>query len=218
MALLFKTALLLMTVLHSAVVMAWIKPPAFCNGIDCPQFTTICSNSKFEIRNYPVAEWVSISFEGPGTSDFDSATQHGFDALFDYITGANAAGAKIDMTAPVKTRVIPGRGPNCNTTFTVSFFVPFKYQGKAPAPTNPLVSLTQSTTNLTVAVGSFGGYVLGWQETIAPQLLALGLSLTAAGIEFNQTVEWTAGYNDPFTIFNRHNEVWYPVVGDKFSC
>ena len=114
---------------------AWVVPPAFCNGIDCPQYKTICNTSGFEIRSYPAAQWVSIDFEGPGTSDFQNAEHDGFKHLFDYITGANALGAKIDMTAPVNDKIVPGSGPNCNTTFTISFFIPFKYSRYSIATT-----------------------------------------------------------------------------------
>lgn len=48
--------------------------------------------------------------------------------LFGYISGGNAANAKIDMTAPVLTKVEPGQGPTCESTFTVSFYNPYKYQ------------------------------------------------------------------------------------------
>ena len=189
---------------------AWVVPPAFCNGIDCPQYKTICNTSGFEIRSYPAAQWVSIDFEGPGTSDFQNAEHDGFKHLFDYITGANALGAKIDMTAPVNDKIVPGSGPNCNTTFTISFFIPFKYQGLAPKPTNPRVYV-RDQANLTVAVRSFGGFVIDWSLSIVPEFLALGLALVESGISFSQKQEWVAQYDGPFTIFNRHNEVWYEV-------
>jgi hypothetical protein len=160
---------------------------------------------------------VSIDYQGPGTSDFEHAEHDAFQHLFDYITGANAAGAKIDMTAPVNDRIVPGAGPNCNTTFTISFFIPFKYQGTAPKPTNPRVYIREQK-NVTVAVRSFGGFVVDWSLSIVPELLELGLALSEAGIPFKQTEEWVAQYNDPFTIFNRHNEVWYEVDANTSKC
>lgn len=48
--------------------------------------------------------------------------------LFNYISGANSANAKIEMTAPVLTKIEPGQGPACNSAFTMSFYQPWKYQ------------------------------------------------------------------------------------------
>lgn len=48
--------------------------------------------------------------------------------LFDYIGGQNEPGVKINMTAPVVTKVEHGDGPFCKSNFTISFFVPFAEQ------------------------------------------------------------------------------------------
>lgn len=48
--------------------------------------------------------------------------------LFDYISGGNSAKTKIPMTAPVVTKIEPGQGPNCESTFTMSFYNPYSYQ------------------------------------------------------------------------------------------
>lgn len=53
---------------------------------------------------------------------------HGAQKLFNYIGGKNEAGDKIAMTAPVRVLVHPSEGPFCESNFTVSFYVPFKFQ------------------------------------------------------------------------------------------
>ena len=53
--------------------------------------------------------------------------------LFDYIGGQNEPNVKINMTAPVVTKVEHGDGPFCKSNFTVSFFVPFADQVLYPS-------------------------------------------------------------------------------------
>ena len=60
--------------------------------------------------------------------------------LFDYIGGKNEPNVKINMTAPVVTKVEHGDGPFCKSNFTVSFFVPFADQVLTTLP--PLLQTT----------------------------------------------------------------------------
>lgn len=69
--------------------------------------------------------WVSTKGTG---MEKDAAMRGSFMKLFDYISGANSAKAKIPMTAPVLTKIEPGQGPNCESTFTMSFYNPYNYQ------------------------------------------------------------------------------------------
>lgn len=79
-----------------------------------------------------------------------------FHRLFDYISGANEASQKIDMTAPVLNYIQPGAGPNCNSTFTVSFFVPWAYQTEEgpPKPTSEDVFIEEKKVGSSRRLGS----------------------------------------------------------------
>ena len=59
--------------------------------------------------------------------------------LFDYIGGKNEPNVKLNMTAPVVTKVEHGDGPFCKSNFTVSFFVPFADQVCRPATLDVLL-------------------------------------------------------------------------------
>ena len=41
-------------------------------------------------------------------------------------------------------------------------------------------------------------------------LTELMSQITAAGQSVDETVFYTLGYNSPWELFNRHNEVWVP--------
>lgn len=191
------------------------ESPWYYHGLDGPAFTNYTvSDGTIEIREYPAQQWVSTDIEG---TQFDVAQNKGFDMLFDYISGENEGKVTIDMTTPVLTFVQPGEGPNCASVFTVSFFVPYEYQTPdgPPKPTNPDVYVN-SIGPLTVAVDEFSGYAL------EPEILTRTAKLSTAvddadGISLDKTEEfvdkwWEAGYDPPFRVTGRHNEVWVPVI------
>lgn len=62
------------------------------------------------------------------------ASRDSFYRLFDYIDGDNMEGTKIDMTSPVTTFIKPGAGPNCESEFTMSFYIPAIYQESPITP------------------------------------------------------------------------------------
>ena len=190
-----------------AVMQGSLGSPWFCHDIECPKFTTEAEKGKVEIRNYEATAWVQTNFTGAGEDDYSLAVGKGFNRLFRYISGANEKNVKIPMTAPVLVNIHPGAGPNCNTTFTVGFFVPFEFQKDVPKPASDDVYVKCYGPGK-VAVMSFGGYAMGW-EAQKKHFTALAEKLQDLGVKFKETPLATAGYDSPFRILNRHNEVWY---------
>lgn len=45
------------------------------------------------------------------------------------------------MTSPVTCLINPGEGPACESSFTVSFYVPEQHQAEPPKPTAPEIFL-----------------------------------------------------------------------------
>ncbi|XP_072015637.1 heme-binding protein 2-like [Amphiura filiformis] len=179
------------------------KSPKFCNGLDCPEFTVLKQTDEYDIRAYEQSAWVSTEILG---MDFDKAGEEAFGRLFAYISGANEAKEKVPMTAPVITRVIPGAGPACESNFTISFFVPFKFQSNTPKPTADNVFLS-SIEKHEAYVRSFPGYAN--QDKYLKEAEALGQALLNTTTPYRQDFFYTAGYDAPFKPFNRHNEVWF---------
>eukprot|EP01012_Entosiphon_sulcatum_P047438 TRINITY_DN643_c0_g1_i1.p3 TRINITY_DN643_c0_g1~~TRINITY_DN643_c0_g1_i1.p3 ORF type:complete len:212 (+),score=45.88 TRINITY_DN643_c0_g1_i1:68-703(+) len=185
--------------------------PPFCHGLECPVYTVVNRTGNVEIRTYEPAYWVSTNYSGADNDAYRTATETCFHRLFDYISGQNANHQSINMTAPVTVRIYPGAGPNCNTTFTVSFFVPFAYQGKAPAPSSNLVFL-DLVPAATVATLSYGGFSEDWQTEVLPRFSDLIQFLDSHQVKYDATRLETAVYDGPYTIINRHNEVWLPLL------
>lgn len=182
--------------------------PSFCKGLECPRYTLVKKISDdIELRRYEPASWVSTQVSD---RDQDQATRGSFMKLFNYISGSNTNSSRIEMTAPVVTRVDPGEG---NSNFTISFYNPYKYQGpkaaKAPAPSDSTVFLT-NTPAMEVYVLSYGGWSSG--NTAKGKATELMGRLRDAKLPFDAKQWYTVGYDSPFTFFNRHNEVWVPKM------
>ncbi|XP_072015636.1 heme-binding protein 2-like [Amphiura filiformis] len=127
--------------------------------------------------------------------------KEGFNRLFNYISGDNEAGQKIDMTAPVLMKVTDN-----SDMMTVSFFIPFEHQDSPPAPSAENVFIKEVPEH-EVYVRSFSGYAD--QDDYSREAQALAASLQQASSSFEEGVYFTAGYDAPFKPVNRHNEVWY---------
>ncbi|EMP37421.1 Heme-binding protein 2 [Chelonia mydas] len=158
--------------------------------------------SDYEVRQYEPAKWVATSVK---SMDYDSAVSTGFMKLFDYIQGKNEKGMKIEMTAPVTCHVEPGAGPFCESTITVSFYIPSDHQADPPKPSES-DSFIENRPEMTVFVRSFGGYSSATKNQ--EELLTLAENLKRDGKVFDEKVYYTAGYDSPFKLLNRHNEVW----------
>jgi hypothetical protein len=203
-----------------AVCVAAVKPwppgqkPAFCNQQDCPVFETIfkCSARNFTVRRYPAQQWVAINFTGAyAADDYKYFGPIAFPYLFKYITGANVAGAQINMTDPVPIDIFSGLTPTCNSTFRVSFFIPFGFQGIAPQPTDPQVYL-RTSDEMIVVQRSFPGFADSWKTQVQPQFQALATSIEGTGIQVENLVETVSEYDGPYQFFDRHNEAWFYVT------
>ncbi|XP_031438072.1 heme-binding protein 2-like isoform X3 [Clupea harengus] len=127
----------------------------FSTGLQYPKHSNLESKGEdYEVRTYEVTNWVSTTLTG---MELDPAMNAGFRRLFKYIQGENERKEKVEMTAPVTCRVEPGAGPACETTFTVSFFIPEQNQADPPKPTNPEVFI-ENRPEFTAFVRTYGGF------------------------------------------------------------
>ena len=116
---------------------------------------------------------------------------------------------KIDMTAPVTLRIIPGEGPNCESNYTMSFYIPAGFQEDTPTPTDPQVYIEERPGFEVAALKPFGGYPD--DQEFGERGAELYLLAEAAGLPVKDVPLWTADYDGPGTIINRRNEVWLEI-------
>ncbi|XP_040285147.1 heme-binding protein 2 [Bufo bufo] len=180
-----------------------VKQVLFSSGIQMPNWTAIETSTDYEIRQYEPAKWVNTKVTS--MKDWDSAISTGFMRLFNYIQGNNEKKVKVEMTAPVTTYVEPGAGPACESTITISFYIPPENQDDPPTPSESNVFVTERPET-TVYVRSFAGFTNGAKNQ--EQMLKLSECLKRDGKVFDENNFYTAGYDSPFKLLNRHNEVW----------
>merc|ERR1711976_633056 len=196
--------LVALAVVMVAAAEDWVKPE-FCNRNDCPRFTVLAAEEGYEERLYEAEMWVSSEAAAISAGDGTSTL---FRRLFRYIDGSNARDLKIAMTSPVLTKVTPGSGPNCESMFRRSFYIPYIHQATPPQPTEEAVFLEQIPARR-VYVRSFGGYATEDDYLENFYLLAEAIG---DGSKFRTDFFITAGYSSPYQPFNRHNEVWLIAV------
>ncbi|PNW82920.1 hypothetical protein CHLRE_06g299700v5 [Chlamydomonas reinhardtii] len=180
-------------------------PPEFCHDLDCPKYTVkdLSLGPDVELRSYEAGVWVSTNVQGV---HYDKAVGTGFMRLFAYISGANEDMKKIPMTAPVRVELTPGQGPFCEDHFKVSFFVPFDMQESGPpAPVDSTLFVDPAAAT--------DYYVLSYpgrtnEKEIIEKATSLVQALDEQKLPYDFSSFFAAGYDSPFRIFNRHNEVW----------
>ncbi|XP_028841789.1 heme-binding protein 2 [Denticeps clupeoides] len=183
---------------------------SFCTETkECLEYDLVCKNEEYEVRHYDSTKWVSADAQ---SYFMEVAINRGFMKLFRYIQGANDAGVKIDMTAPVIIKTKEDRSVWQQSNYTVSFLFPSRYQnGEAiPKPTEESVYLTNMPESH-VYVKSYGGWMLDMTSRYYSRHLREQLDAVQAS--YKKDVHYDVGYDSPMKIFNRHNEVWYIVDG-----
>ena len=180
--------------------------PWFAHGLEFPAFETESRKEGYEIRKYQHSKWVSTQKE---SMSFKDATMVGFWRLFKYISGENTSNVKIPMTCPVAVKIQPSQGPACESMFTTHFYIPAEHQANTPQPSNKEVSLIEYP-EFTAYVYSYSGF--NSDEKLLQNATEFGTLLERDGVSnYIKDHYYYAGYDPPYRLFNRHNEIWFIV-------
>ena len=168
-------------------------------GIETPNYKVIKTLGDVEIREYPQLILAQTKLGG---SKFDSNGNRGFSTVAGYIFGGNQQQQKIAMTSPVIMNM-------SDTDASMSFVMPSQYQlSDLPVPNSSAVSLvTQGSMKL--AVLRFVGY--SSDEKIAKYAQILTQVLQEKNIQTKGSLLFM-GYNAPWDVINRRNEVAFQIV------
>ena len=165
------------------------------------KYEVLYTKENFEIRFYPEAILATVEMNG----SYDNSRNSGFQVLAGYIFGGNEENTQIAMTSPV-------RMSGNEKLNTMSFVLPSEMEyEKLPEPNDKRVLLHKSKSMYTASV-QFGGYAN--EAEIAKHREKLGEILKQLNIQHNSQFEFL-GYNSPFDMINRRNEVQVELVDFK---
>ena len=147
----------------------------------------------FEIRSYEATLFTSVQLSGNTYKDNSSK---GFSILAGYIFGGNEKNEKIAMTSPVSMSL--------EDSMTMMFMVPRGFKKETlPQPNQSQIKFREEPAK-TVAAITFGGWSNDKKIEKYKQLLISALD--AESISYTNRF-YFFGYNPPFEVFNRKNEI-----------
>lgn len=163
------------------------------NKIESYSYTLEKSFGTFEIRNYEASLFTSVKLP---MKNYKKGASEGFSILAEYIFGGNDKNEKISMTSPVTVSL--------EDTMTMMFLVPKKFNKESlPKPDQSKIEFREEPKK-TVAAITFGGWAN--DENIQVYKDKLINLLKEEGIKHTNKFSFL-GYNPPFEVFNRKNEV-----------
>ena len=146
-----------------------------------------------EIRTYEATLFTSVKLS---TKGYKKSSSKGFSLLAGYIFGGNERNEKIAMTSPVAMSL--------EDSMTMMFMVPKDFKKETlPKPNQSGIEFKEEPEK-TVAAISFNGWAN--DKKIDKFKLKLKSALDAEGIKYSDRF-YFLGYNAPYEVFNRKNEV-----------
>ena len=164
------------------------------NRTEQQKYNVIQKDKDFEIRFYPASTFATIE---SNAKTYKELSYPGFRKLAGYIFGGNEANAQISMTSPVHMDVN-------DSVSTMSFVMPSTYnKTNLPKPKDSHVRIVMSQDEY-VAVIRFGGYAN--DKELKFYIEKLKDLLSKKGIKTLGHYRYL-GYNPPYQIFGRRNEI-----------
>ena len=148
---------------------------------------------QFETRTYETTLFTSVKLS---TKGYKNSSSKGFSILAGYIFGNNERNEKIAMTSPVSMSL--------EDSTTMMFMVPKKFnKDLLPKPNQSGIEFKEEPAKTVAAIG-FGGWAN--DAKIEKYKQRLKAALDAEGIKYSSRF-YFFGYNAPFEVFNRKNEI-----------
>ena len=163
------------------------------SDIEMYSYKVLKKYDQFEIRKYAAANFSYVTMK---TGSYQESSGNGFKSLAGYIFGGNDKKESIAMTSPVVM--------DLDETVTMQFMLPAKYKlDDLPTPNNPDVHFKTEKEKFLATI-AFGGW--SSDKKIAEYTEKLKALLKENGITHFNNFSYF-GYNPPFQLINRRNEI-----------
>lgn len=187
--------------LVSVCLIYYSKSMASNQRIEEYPYEVINAYQSFEIRRYEEALFSSIRLN---STSYKQGSSKGFSILANYIFGGNDRKQRIAMTSPVTMTL--------EDNMRVMFMIPNSLErDDMPLPNDRLIDFILEPKK-TLAVVTFGGWAS--DKKIAKYKSRLTETLSNEGIQ-HENKFFVFGYNPPYEIFNRRNEVAVEILYDS---
>ena len=199
-----KITIIVLSVLVVLFIASQIFITVSTNKTESQAYQMIRTEGDFEIRYYPSATMAFVTSNLKSYSDLGSS---GFRQLAQYIFGGNNMNQSIAMTSPVHMEI-------GDSISTMAFVMPSAMKkDELPIPNNSEISFKTSEPEY-VAVIKFGGFAN--TENINEQRIILEVLLKEKGLSYYGNFRFL-GYNPPYQLFGRRNEVIISLNPENFK-
>eukprot|EP00088_Acartia_fossae_P009984 TRINITY_DN14898_c0_g1_i1.p1 TRINITY_DN14898_c0_g1~~TRINITY_DN14898_c0_g1_i1.p1 ORF type:complete len:214 (-),score=47.87 TRINITY_DN14898_c0_g1_i1:41-682(-) len=176
-------------------------PPGEVTKYEMAPYKVLQEFEGYDLREYPEQKWIATK------NDESTKDNNMFWKLFGYIDGKNSVGDKISMTVPV---MISNQKEDNQMKREMQFFIPTKFQDSPPDPNDSSVHVI-SRESITL----YSKFLPG-RPNFEEEAKKFQAELVAAGhTDVDFSMFYTAGYDNPFKIFNRRSEVMFKKILDS---
>lgn len=198
-----KTIVILLGIILFVVIAIQLYAMTEQKNAETYPYKVLREYEDFELRTYEARLFTSVKLS---SDSYKAASNRGFSILAGYIFGGNEQKEKIAMTTPVAMSL--------EDSMTMMFMVPKEYTRETlPRPDRSEIKFSEEPAK-TVAAIRFGGWAS--DERIAEHKAKLIAALAAEGIEYSNRF-YFLGYNAPFEVVNRRNEVIVELDAGQFD-
>ena len=201
MDIIMKITVISIIVIVIVVLLAQVYSTMSTEKTEQHKYQVLKTYDNFEVRKYEPAIFSSVKL---GKRNYRESSGMGFRILAGYIFGGNAKEESIAMTSPVTMEL--------GETTTMKFMVPKGYDmNSLPTPNDKSIAFEKQDEKIIAAI-RFDGWANN--EKIAEFTELLKQALAKENLQHKNQFSYL-GYNPPYEVINRRNEVVVEVIDYK---